>query len=61
MLSNTISWDSIRDRILLDPEVKAEYDALEAEFSLVRQVIALRKASGLNRRVKLNPIFKLLT
>lgn len=50
MTSNTISWDSIRDEILADPEVKAEYDALESEFQCARQVIALRKASGLNQR-----------
>ena len=50
MTTNTISWDSIRDQVLADPDVKAEYDALEAEFNLVRQVIALRKASGLSQR-----------
>ncbi|MEH2285863.1 helix-turn-helix domain-containing protein [Nostoc sp.] len=50
MTSNTISWDSIRDEVLADPEVKAEYDALESEFQCAKQVIALRKASGLNQR-----------
>lgn len=50
MTSNTISWDSIRDEVLADPEVKAEYDALESEFQCARQVIALRRASGLNQR-----------
>ncbi|MDF5730501.1 MAG: helix-turn-helix transcriptional regulator [Rhizonema sp. PD38] len=50
MTSNTISWDSIRTKILADPAVKAEYDALEPEFSLARQVIALRRASGLSQR-----------
>jgi transcriptional regulator with XRE-family HTH domain len=50
MTSNTISWDSIRAQVLADPAVKAEYEALEPEFSLARQVIALRKASGLSQR-----------
>ncbi|MEI1377557.1 helix-turn-helix transcriptional regulator [Nostoc sp. UHCC 0926] len=50
MTSKTISWDSIRDQVLADPEVKAEYDALESEFQCAKQVIALRKASGLNQR-----------
>ncbi len=44
MTSNTISWKSIRSEVLADPKVKAEYDALETEFNLVRQVISLRKA-----------------
>ncbi|WP_414528449.1 MULTISPECIES: helix-turn-helix domain-containing protein [Nostocales] len=50
MTNNTISWDSIRDEVLADPEVKAEYEALETEFQFARRVIALRKASGLNQR-----------
>jgi transcriptional regulator with XRE-family HTH domain len=48
--TNTITWDSIRDKILADPDVKAEYDALEVEFNLARHIIALRKASGLSQR-----------
>lgn len=46
----TIAWNDIRDGILQDPDVKAEYDALEPEFNLARHVIALRKASGLSQR-----------
>ncbi|HLO86244.1 MAG TPA: helix-turn-helix transcriptional regulator [Nostocaceae cyanobacterium] len=46
----TISWSSIREEILADPEVKAEYDALEYEFNIARQVIAIRQSSGLNQR-----------
>jgi hypothetical protein len=44
--TSTIAWDSIRDEILADPEVQAEYDALETEFNIARHIIALRKASG---------------
>lgn len=50
MTSNTISWKSIRNEVLANPDVKAEYDALESEFTVARKVIALRKASGLNQR-----------
>lgn len=32
MASNTITWDSIRPELLANPEVKAEYDTLEAEI-----------------------------
>jgi transcriptional regulator with XRE-family HTH domain len=50
MSQKKITWDSIRSGVLANPEVKAEYDALESEFDLARRVIALRKASGLNQR-----------
>lgn len=49
MTSKTITWDSIRPDVLANPDVKAEYDALDAEFSIARQVIALRAASGLQQ------------
>lgn len=49
-MSKTITWNEIRDDILSDPIVKAEYETLEPEFSLARQMIALRKASGLSQR-----------
>jgi hypothetical protein len=41
MTANTISWNSVRDRILANPEVKAEYDSLKAKFSIARAVITL--------------------
>jgi transcriptional regulator with XRE-family HTH domain len=50
MTPNTVSWDSIRDQVLSDLEVKTAYDALESEFNFARQVITLRKASGLTQR-----------
>lgn len=48
--SGTISWKSVRDSVLADPKVKAEYDALEEEFNLARTVVALRTESGLTQR-----------
>lgn len=50
MTHPTISWDSIRDRVLADPEVKAEYDALEDEFELASRAIAIRASTGLTQR-----------
>ncbi|MFM2063859.1 MAG: hypothetical protein RLZZ507_3530 [Cyanobacteriota bacterium] len=40
MTPKNISWQSIREEVLADPEVKAEYDALESEFQLAKQIIA---------------------
>ena len=39
MTADTITWDSVRDEILSDPEVKAEHDALSSEFELVRAIL----------------------
>jgi len=35
---------------LRDPEIKREYDALEAEFSLIEQLIAKRLEKGLTQK-----------
>ena len=50
MTANTITWDSVRDEILADPDVRAFYDALAPEFELARTVITLRELSGLTQR-----------
>jgi DNA-binding XRE family transcriptional regulator len=50
MQAKTVSWDDIRQQVLDNPEVQAEYEALEEEFKLARQIISLRKASGLSQR-----------
>jgi transcriptional regulator with XRE-family HTH domain len=50
MTPKTISWQSIREEVFADPEVKAEYDALESEFQIATQIIALRNSMGLNQR-----------
>ena len=41
MTANTITWNSVRDEILSNPEVKTKYDALSLEFELARIVITL--------------------
>lgn len=40
------NWNNIKKKWLADPKVKAEYDALEAEFQIAREIIKAR--SGLN-------------
>ena len=47
---NTISWNSVRNQVLADPEVKAEYEALKPEFDIARRIIAMRAAVGLTQR-----------
>ncbi len=44
-----ISHEELRALALSDPEVKAEYDALEDEFSLYREILKARKAAGLSQ------------
>jgi ribosome-binding protein aMBF1 (putative translation factor) len=38
------------DEHVQDPAVRATYDALEAEFALIRQLIDLRQKRGLSQR-----------
>lgn len=40
------NWKDLRKELLKDPEVKAEYDRLEPEFKLIRQLIANRLKKG---------------
>lgn len=41
--------DFLKDQ-LQDPELKAEYDALEPEFSIMQAMIDARKSSGLTQK-----------
>ena len=50
MKQQPIPWESIRDRVLANLEVKAEYDALEDEFERANRAIAIRASTGLNQR-----------
>jgi len=44
------TWREYLDEQLNDPEFRAEYEALEAEFALIRQLIDLRIRRGLSQR-----------
>lgn len=55
-MNKTITWNSIRDEILSDPEVKAEYDTLTTEFELARTIVTLREKVGLTQREFANKV-----
>jgi ribosome-binding protein aMBF1 (putative translation factor) len=44
------SFESFLQKQLKDPEIKAEYDALEPEFALVQALIDARQLSGLTQQ-----------
>jgi transcriptional regulator with XRE-family HTH domain len=50
MTIDTISLSSVRESILSNPEVRAEYDALKAEFEFARAVLEMRESLGLTQR-----------
>jgi len=39
----------LKTRLLEDPETRAEYEALEAEFAIARELIAARTRAGLSQ------------
>lgn len=43
-------FDDFLKEQLQDPELKAEYDALEPEFSIMQAMIDARKSSGLTQK-----------
>jgi transcriptional regulator with XRE-family HTH domain len=43
-------WKAFLNEQLQDPEVRAEWDALEPEFVIVQTIIDARKTSGLTQR-----------
>jgi transcriptional regulator with XRE-family HTH domain len=50
MTIDTISFVSVRDSILSNPEVRVEYDALKSEFEFARAVLEMRESLGLTQR-----------
>lgn len=45
----TIDLADLQPRLLADPATRAEYDTLEPEFSLARELIAARARAGLSQ------------
>lgn len=43
-------YDAFFNEMMKDPEVKREYDALEPEFQLVREMIRARREAGLTQK-----------
>lgn len=44
------NYDKFREEMLKDPEIKAEYDALEPEYALIRAMVDARKSTGLTQK-----------
>jgi len=44
-----IPLDALEAKLLADPEVRAEYEALEQEYALARELIAARARAGLSQ------------
>ena len=44
-----MSLETLKQRALANPEVKAEYDQLEGEFSLIDQLLSMRTEAGLTQ------------
>lgn len=44
------TFDSLREELLSDPEVKAEYDKLEPEFQLMQAITEARMEKKLNQK-----------
>lgn len=44
-----MTHDEFVTELLADPEVKAEYDALEPEFTLLRSILKARREAGLTQ------------
>jgi predicted transcriptional regulator len=45
----TIPFEVFKARLLADPEVKREYEALEAEFAIASELIRARLRAGLSQ------------
>ena len=43
-------WDKFLEKQLQNPEVRAEWDALEPEFAIIQAIIDARKISGLTQK-----------
>jgi transcriptional regulator with XRE-family HTH domain len=43
-------WDRFLEKQLQDPEVRAEWDALEPEFAIIQAMIDARKITGLTQK-----------
>mgnify|MGYP003446470346 CR=1 FL=1 len=50
MTIDTISFDSVRESILSNPEVRVEYDVLKGEFEFARAILEIRQSLGLTQR-----------
>ncbi len=47
---NSVPFDSFRDELLQDKDLRREYDRLEESFELAKEVISLRIESNLTQK-----------
>jgi ribosome-binding protein aMBF1 (putative translation factor) len=45
----TIAFEELKDRLLANPKVKAEYDALAPEFEIAAELLRARIRAGLSQ------------
>ena len=45
-----MNWNDMREEMLQNPEVKAEYEALQPEYEVVRAILDARKASHMTQQ-----------
>lgn len=45
-----LSHDELKQKLLANPKVKAEYDALQDEFTLFAEMIKARRIAGLSQK-----------
>ena len=45
-----MKYHDLKEKILLDPEVKAEYDAMEPEYQFIRDLIRCREDLDLSQQ-----------
>ena len=49
MTKKSIKYEDFKAQRLTDPEVRAEYEALEPQFNLIREIISLRNKRNLSQ------------
>ena len=45
-----MSLETLRTKLLADPEVKAHYDEMKPEFNIAKELILLRRRLGFTQR-----------
>ncbi len=48
-MEQPLSHEEFVRKLLSDPQVAAEYDSLETEFALLREILLARKAAGMTQ------------
>lgn len=44
-----MEWKEFKKELLRDPEFKAEYEKLEPEYKIIRQILALRREKNITQ------------